>query len=145
MNNNPKSLLQILTKQLHKVNTECKVRVRRLLHFFVEVSKSRHSPLVLVGAHRARVSLPMVLARTKCSLWDDSLSLRHGGSLTTVYRLKSGHQQVHWGDHHTPIATKPSRWCRSPRVTSYRLSLDQEKPNAYGVCSRWLSCALMGS
>jgi hypothetical protein len=33
-----------------KVNTECKVRVRRLLQFFVEVSKSRHSSLVLVGA-----------------------------------------------------------------------------------------------
>jgi hypothetical protein len=33
-----------------KVNVECKARVRILLQFFVEVSKSRHSFLVLVGA-----------------------------------------------------------------------------------------------
>jgi hypothetical protein len=33
-----------------KVNAECKARVRSLLQFFVEVSKSWHSSLVLVGA-----------------------------------------------------------------------------------------------
>jgi hypothetical protein len=33
-----------------KVNAGCKVRVRRLLQFSAEVSKSRHSSLVLVGA-----------------------------------------------------------------------------------------------
>jgi hypothetical protein len=33
-----------------KVNVECKARVRRLLQIFVEVSKSRHSSLALVGA-----------------------------------------------------------------------------------------------
>jgi hypothetical protein len=33
-----------------KLNVECKARLRRLLQFFAEVSKSRHSSLVLVGA-----------------------------------------------------------------------------------------------
>jgi hypothetical protein len=33
-----------------ELNAECKARFRRLLHFFPEVSKSRHSSLVLVGA-----------------------------------------------------------------------------------------------
>jgi hypothetical protein len=87
----------------------------------------------------------LFLARTKCSLWDDPLPLRRGGSFTTAYNLEPGHQQILQGDHRAPNATKPSRWCRSPRVTSYRLSLDQEKPNACGVCSRWLSLALMRS
>jgi hypothetical protein len=88
---------------------------------------------------------PLVLARTKCSLWDDPLPLRRGGSLTTTYNLEPAHQQILQGYHHAPNTTKPSRWCRSPRVTSHRLSLDQEKPNACGVCSRWLSLALMRS
>jgi hypothetical protein len=38
-----------------------------------------------------------------------------------------------------PLWSALMRWCQSPRVTSHRLSLDQEKPNACGVCSRWLS------
>jgi hypothetical protein len=42
-----------------KLNAKCKARLRRLLQFFPEVSKSRHSSLVLVGAPRARVSLPL--------------------------------------------------------------------------------------
>jgi hypothetical protein len=124
-----------------KINAECKVRVRRLLHFFVEESKSRHSSLVLVGAPTQGYRSPLVLARTKCSIWDDPLPLWRGGSLTTTYKFEPGHQQVLWGDHRTPIATKLSRWCRSPRVTSHRLSLDQEKPNACGVCLKG-KCAL---
>jgi hypothetical protein len=33
-----------------ELNAECKERFRRLLQFFAEVSKSRHSSQVLVGA-----------------------------------------------------------------------------------------------
>jgi hypothetical protein len=33
-----------------ELNVECKARFIRLLQFFAEVSKSRHSSLVLVGA-----------------------------------------------------------------------------------------------
>ena len=58
---------------------------------------------------RARVSLPLGPARTKCSLRDDPLPLRRGGSLTTAYNLEPGHQQVLQGDHRDPNATKPSR------------------------------------
>ena len=58
---------------------------------------------------RTRVSLPLVLARTKCSLRDDPLPLRRGGSLETAYKLESGHQQDLHGDHRAPNATKPSR------------------------------------
>jgi hypothetical protein len=94
---------------------------------------------------RARVSFPLVPARTKCSLWDDPLPLRRSGSLMTAYKLEPGHQQILWGDHRAAIATKPSRWYWSPRVISHRLSLNQEKPNACGVCYRWLSLALIRS
>jgi hypothetical protein len=128
-----------------KLNAECKTRLRRLLQFFVEVSKSRHSSLVLVGASAQRYRSPLVFARTKWLLWCDSLPLRRGGSLMTAYNLEPGHQQILRGDHRAPNATKSSRWCRSPRVTSHRLSLDQEKSNACGVCSRWLSLALVRS
>jgi hypothetical protein len=55
-----------------KVNAECKARVRRLLQFFAEVSKSRHSSLVLIGAPAQRYHSPLVLARTKC--WGPSAS-----------------------------------------------------------------------
>jgi hypothetical protein len=44
--------------------------------------------------------------------------------------IELGHHQILRDDYQTPIATEPSRWCRSPRVISYGLSLDQEKPNA---------------
>jgi hypothetical protein len=92
-----------------KVNVECKIRARRLLQLFAEVSKSRHSFLVLVGAPTQGYRSPLVLARTKSSLCDDPLPLWHSGSLTTTYNLESGHQQVLQGDHRTPIANKPSR------------------------------------
>jgi hypothetical protein len=45
-----------------------KARVIRLLQFFVEVSKSQHSSLVLVGAPAQGYRSPLVLARTNCSL-----------------------------------------------------------------------------
>jgi hypothetical protein len=73
IDNNPKSLLKILTKQntqskILKVNAESKVGTRRLLQFFPGVSKSRHSSLVLVGAPTQGYRSPLVLVRTKCSL-----------------------------------------------------------------------------
>jgi hypothetical protein len=46
-----------------ELNAECKVRFRRLLQFFVEVSKSRHSSLVLVGAPAQGYRSTLVLAR----------------------------------------------------------------------------------
>jgi hypothetical protein len=140
-----KYLLKNTQCEMLELSVECKARFRRLLQFFPEVSKSRHSPLVLVGAPAQGYRSPLVLTRTKCSLWDDPLPLWCGGSLTTAYNLEPGHQQDLQGDHWAPNSTKPSRWCRSPRVTSRRLSLDQKKPNACSVCSRWLSLALMRS
>jgi hypothetical protein len=53
---------------MFKVNTECKVRARRLLQFFAEVSKSQHSSLVLVEVAVQGYHSPLVLVRTKCSL-----------------------------------------------------------------------------
>jgi hypothetical protein len=51
-----------------ELNVECKARLRRLLQFFAEVSKSRHYSLVLVGAPAQGYRSPLVLARTECSL-----------------------------------------------------------------------------
>jgi hypothetical protein len=92
-----------------KLSAKCKARFISLLQFFPEASKSRHSPLVLVGAHTQGYRSPLVLTRTKCSLRDDPLPLRRGGSLTTAYKLELDHQQDLHGDHRTPNATKPSR------------------------------------
>jgi hypothetical protein len=89
-----------------ELNVECKARLRRLLQFFAEVSKSRHSSLVLVGAPAQGYRSPLVLARTKCSLWGDPLPLQRGGSLTTAYNLELGYQQILRGDHRAPNATK---------------------------------------
>jgi hypothetical protein len=66
-------------------------------------------PLVLVEAPAQGYRSPLVPARTKCSLRDDPLPLRYGRSLTTAYKLESGHQQDLHGDHRAPNATKPSR------------------------------------
>ena len=85
---------------------------------FPEVSESRHSPLILVGAPIQGCSSPLIHAKIKCSLWANSLILRHSESPTTAHNLS-------WVIHkhrrmitNLPITTKPSRWWRSPRVTS---------------------------
>jgi hypothetical protein len=78
--------------KLLKVIAECKAMARKLFQFFYEVSESRHFPLVLVGAPTQGYSSPLVLARTKSSLRDDHLPLRHGGSLTIANKLESVHQ-----------------------------------------------------
>ena len=76
---------------------------------FAEISESRHSPLVLVGAPAQGCSSPLIRARIKCSLRVDSLTLRRGESPTTVHNLS-------WVIHKhrrmitkLPITTKPSR------------------------------------
>ena len=85
---------------------------------FAKVSESRHSPLILVGAPTQGWSSPLIRARIKCSLWVDSSTLYRGESPTTAHNLS-------WVIHKhrrmitkLPITTKPSRWWRSPRVTS---------------------------
>ena len=54
---------------------------------FAEVSKSRHSPLVLVGAPTQECSSSLIHARIKCSLQVDSSTLRRGESPTTAHNL----------------------------------------------------------
>ena len=54
---------------------------------FAEVSESRHSPLVLVGAPAQGCSSRLIRARIKCSLRVDSLTLRRGESPTTAHNL----------------------------------------------------------
>jgi hypothetical protein len=62
-----------------------------------------------------------------------SFKMNHSQSYTTP---ESGHHTSNPGDHHTPIAIVPSSWYRSPRVTSSRLSLNVDKPNMTGGCTR---------
>jgi hypothetical protein len=69
------------------------------------LSTSRWSTRATVQGYRS----PLVLARTKCSLRDDPLPLRRDGSLTTAYKLESGHQQDLHGHHRALNAIKPSR------------------------------------
>jgi hypothetical protein len=90
--------MKVLESKLLKWNVECKAKGLDDSSNFPEVSKSRHSPLVLVGAPVQGFSSILFLARTKCSLWDDSLPLRRGESLTTTYNVELGHQQSHLGD-----------------------------------------------
>jgi len=99
---------------------------------FAEVSESRHSPLVLVGAPAQGPCSPLVRVRTKCSLWADSLTLRHGESSTTTHKLDTSHPQEHRVIFVPLITTELSRWQRSPRVTSNGLSLDPHKAKESG-------------
>ena len=76
------------------------------------------TPLVLVGAPTQGYSSPLIHARIKCSLRVDSSTLRRGESPTTAHNLELGHPQALRMITELPITTKPSRWWRSPRVTS---------------------------
>ena len=60
-------------------------RGRGMRRCFSEVSKSRHSPLVLVGALAQGCSFPLIHAKIKCSLQADSLTLHHSESSTTTH------------------------------------------------------------
>ena len=85
---------------------------------FAKVSESRHSPLVLVGAPAQGCSSLLIRARIKCSLWVDSSTLRRGESPTTAYNLSWVIHKLSGWSPSSSITTKPSRWWRSPRVTS---------------------------
>jgi hypothetical protein len=85
---------------------------------FLEVSESCHSPLVLVGAHAQGCSSPLIHARIKCSLRADSLTLCHSESPTTAHKMSWVIHKLRRMITKLPITTKPSRWWRSPRVTS---------------------------
>jgi hypothetical protein len=84
---------------------------------FLEVSESRHSPQVLVGAPVQGCSSPLIHARIKCSLQAHSLTLRHGESPTTAHKMSWVIHKLRRMITKLPITTKPSRWWRSPRVT----------------------------
>ena len=96
-----------------KVNRE--VGTRRC---FAVVSESRHSPLVLVGAPAQGCSSPLIHVRIKCSLRVDSSTLCRGESPTTAHNLSWVIHKLSGWSPSSPITTKPSRWWRSPRVTS---------------------------
>jgi len=102
---------------------------------FAEVSESRHSPLVLVGAPAQGSCSPLVRARTKCSLRADSSTLRNGESPKTAHNLDTSHPQELRVVFVPPITIEPSRWWRSPRVTSNELSLDPNKALESGGCT----------
>jgi len=76
---------------------------------FAEVSESRHSPLVLVGAPAQGSYSPLVRARTKCSLRADSLTLCRGESPKTAHKLDMSHPQELRAVFVPPITTDPSR------------------------------------
>ena len=59
---------------------------------FAEVSNSRHSPLVLVGAPMQGSCSPLVCARTKCSLRADSSTLYRGECNTPSASLHVNHE-----------------------------------------------------
>ena len=75
--------------ELLKVNAQSKGR-KETRRRFAEVSESRHSPLVLVGAPAQGYGSPLIRVRIKCSLRADSSTLRHGESPTTVHTHARG-------------------------------------------------------
>jgi hypothetical protein len=93
-------------------------RGRGTQRYFSEISESRHSPLVLVGAPAQGCSSPLIRVRIKCSLRADSSTLRRGESPTTAHTMAWVIHKLHWIITKLPIITEPSRWWRSPRVTS---------------------------
>ena len=76
---------------------------------FSKVSKSCHSPLVLVGAPSHGCSSPLIRARIKCSLRADSLTLYHGESPTTAHNMTWVIYKLHRMITKLPTTTEPSR------------------------------------
>ena len=76
---------------------------------FAEVSESHRSPLVLVGTPAQGCSSPLIRARIKCSLWVDSLTLRHGESPTTAHNMSWDIHKLRRMITKLSITTKPSR------------------------------------
>ena len=119
--------------ELLKVNREEGTR-----RCFVEVSESRHSPIVLVGAPAQGCSSHLIHARIKCSLWVDSSTLRRGESPTTAHNLSWVIHKLRRMITKLPITTKPSRWWRSPRVTSTNSHL-----TTTSLMRRWMHTLLL--
>ena len=97
--------------------------------YFTEVSESRHSPLVLVGAPMQGCSSPLIRARIKCSLRADSSTLRCGESPTTAHNLS-------WVIHKL-------RRMAITKSNKRKLSLDHNKHNEKGGCTLATLFALM--
>jgi hypothetical protein len=113
---------------MHKVK-----RGRGTWRCVFDVLESHHSPVVLVGAPTQGCSSTLIRARIKCSLRTDSLTLRRGESPTTahimtwvIYKLRQMITKL-------SITTKPSRWWRSPRVTSTNSHLTKTS-----LMKRWM-------
>ena len=115
-----------------------RMRARRMRWCFAKVSESRHSPLALIGAPAQGPCSPLVHARTKCSLRADSSTLHHGESPKTTHKLDTSHPQALPEVFVSPITTEPSRWWRSPRVTSKELLLDPNRALESGGCTHEL-------
>ena len=76
---------------------------------FAKVLESHHSHLVLIGAPAQGCSSPLIHARIKCSLWVDSLTLRHGESPTTAHNMTWVIYKLHQMITKLSITTEPSR------------------------------------
>ena len=76
---------------------------------YPEVSESRHSPLILVGAPVQGCISPLIHARIKCSLRADSSTLSRGESLTTAHNLSWVIHKLCRMITKLSITTKPSR------------------------------------
>ena len=85
---------------------------------FAKVLESHHSPLVLIGTPMQGCSSRLIRVRIKCSLRADSSTLHRSESPTTAHNLSWVIHKLHRMITKLPITTKPSRWWRSPRVTS---------------------------
>ena len=84
-------------------------RERGTRRCFAEVSESRHSPLVLVGAPAQGCSSPLIRARIKCSLRVDSSTLRRDESPKAAHYLSWVTHKLRWVITKLPITTKLSR------------------------------------
>ena len=76
---------------------------------FAEVSESRHSPLILVGAPMQGCSSHLIRARIKCSLRADSLTLHRAESPTTGHKVTWVIHKLRWMITKLPITIEPSR------------------------------------
>jgi hypothetical protein len=112
---------------------------------FSKVSKSRHSPLILVGAPMQGCGSALIRARIKCSLQADSLTLCCGESPTTAHKLTWVIHKLRRIIIKLSITTQPSRWWSSQRVTSTKYNLTKDKPNEKGRCTLATSYTLIGS
>ena len=125
------------------VNAQSKVKQRNAA-MFSKVMESRHSPLFLVGAPAQGCSSPLIRARIKCSVRADSLTLRRGESSTTAHNMTWVIHKLHRMITKLPT-TKPSRWWRSPRVTSTNSHLTKTSLNEKGGFTLATPYALMRS